>query len=500
MKLFTLLSRFIVILLLIGPLTVRAQQLPVQNQARIWLQGQNLPLDSGRLADSRQNGYFLSMDTARISPSSFHYRQAFSVDSNASAQALNYLPGNEYSYTLYSVYAPADSMESHVWTIILDSNNYYRLTSTSLTTTFRDTTYTSAQKTGPVINKTRLNWKSRSIDSSIAGIYLLGIDSLAFRGRFAEFLLFDRPLSRPENMKIHTYLALKYGISLVDMNYINSHNRLLWNWEKNKAYARGIAGIGRDDSLNLYQLQGCGKAGEGEVILSIGEPTTYHHQHTQHLPDRHYILWGHTRQPLAPNPDTSQADLPNYLSQRTWKIQPRGDSASQLATRLVFKGHQFDTTGQAKLIICRSNAGFHKDSIITLIADSIDQDNRYYFHNIQWDPDSSGADYFTFQAPDTSGHSEYFNQKVQHSGETDYHFACKALPNPARQTFKLFYSCSTLSDVRIDIYNSYGQHLRHLEVPERRWFKKPFSFEHSGVYLLKVQNQKQTQTLKVIVK
>ncbi|WP_128330383.1 hypothetical protein [Apibacter sp. HY039] len=59
-------------------------------------------------------------------------------------------------------------------------------------------------------------------------------------------------------LKINSYLAVKYGITLdpsSQPNYISSDGTVIWNGSTNTGYQNNIFGIGRDDNSSLYQKQ-----------------------------------------------------------------------------------------------------------------------------------------------------------------------------------------------------------------------------------------------------
>ncbi|GEM_PF-1187970 len=56
--------------------------------------------------------------------------------------------------------------------------------------------------------------------------------------------------------KVHTYLALKYGISMNNnADYLGGNNANVWNRTTNNGYNNHLFGIGRDDSSGFYQKQ-----------------------------------------------------------------------------------------------------------------------------------------------------------------------------------------------------------------------------------------------------
>jgi len=67
--------------------------------------------------------------------------------------------------------------------------------------------------------------------------------------RFSQQLMPDADIQ-----KIHTYLALKYGIT-ISTNYLSSDSIVVWDRTANAPYNQNIIGIARDDYSGLYQKQ-----------------------------------------------------------------------------------------------------------------------------------------------------------------------------------------------------------------------------------------------------
>ena len=87
-----------------------------------------------------------------------------------------------------------------------------------------------------------------------------------FNGDIQEIIVLSGPknttLSDFELQKIHSYLSIKYGISLEPEkskknypNYVNSNGDIIWDGTKFKPYQNHVFGIGRDDKSGLYQKQ-----------------------------------------------------------------------------------------------------------------------------------------------------------------------------------------------------------------------------------------------------
>lgn len=79
-------------------------------------------------------------------------------------------------------------------------------------------------------------------------------NSFFFNGQIAEVAVYNRQLSAAERIKVASYLALKYGITLPH-DYVDPGNNVIWSTATNTGYGFNITGIGRDDCNGLHQKQ-----------------------------------------------------------------------------------------------------------------------------------------------------------------------------------------------------------------------------------------------------
>jgi hypothetical protein len=123
-----------------------------------------------------------------------------------------------------------------------------------------------------------------------------------FNGEVAEFVVYTGALTLAQLNRIHSYLALKYGITIdqsTARNYIASDNSVIWNAGTMASYANDIAGIGRDDNAQLDQRKSTSSNSPSDVITmansSISAPTAFG-------ADLRFLVWGHNGQGLSADP------------------------------------------------------------------------------------------------------------------------------------------------------------------------------------------------------
>ncbi|MBU2525390.1 MAG: hypothetical protein KKC03_02170 [Bacteroidetes bacterium] len=159
--------------------------------------------------------------------------------------------------------------------------------------------------------------------------------------KVAEIAIFsNRKNDLTERLKIESYLAIKYGITLgnngVSKNYVDSDGSILF--PSSSGFNYNIAGIGRDDISTLNQKQSKSvnalqtvediTIGLENIFLTNSENTAQFNQ------DKSFLIWGHDNGSLNPSPAVAY-DLSNgipglstivdYTSiNRKWKIVETG--------------------------------------------------------------------------------------------------------------------------------------------------------------------------------
>lgn len=82
-----------------------------------------------------------------------------------------------------------------------------------------------------------------------------------------EALFIPKKLKKTDLDRVHSYLSIKYGISLKGLKYFNSSGDVIWDPEKHKEFKDRPTGLGRDDNNELYQKQ---SSNQEDKIVVIG--------------------------------------------------------------------------------------------------------------------------------------------------------------------------------------------------------------------------------------
>lgn len=214
-----------------------------------------------------------------------------------------------------------------------------------------------------------------------------------FKGILPEYVIYDRVLSYSERLRVESYLALKYGISInqtIPTHYLNSCGAVIWDSREFFTYRANIAGLGRDDKSGLYQRRSGSMQTPGLLDIACSG-----------LEDGDFLIWGDNNQPLK---FLEQRDNPKRLL-RSWGIAITGDYMSKPST-LNFSASQIREMNPLQAgevywlaIDDTGNEGFLPEST-NFYANTSGSNIRLGFENIIWDKNLSGSDVFTlFAAP-----------------------------------------------------------------------------------------------------
>jgi len=149
----------------------------------------------------------------------------------------------------------------------------------------------------------------------------------------AEFILYKRALSALERNQVESYLAVKYGMTLMQTgtyanDYTNSTGGVIWNHTANAPFINNITGVGRDDAAGQNQKQSLSINNRAMVTMYHGTvpgvfPALNADNTYDFATDQSYILFGDN---LADTLVTQCATSGRFKKMaRTWKVQVTGN-------------------------------------------------------------------------------------------------------------------------------------------------------------------------------
>jgi hypothetical protein len=146
-----------------------------------------------------------------------------------------------------------------------------------------------------------------------------------YNGHIAEVIIYTQGLSAAEELRVNSYLALKYGITLdqtTATNYVSSTDAVIWT--AGGGYDNFIAGIGREDCQDLFQKQSQSINTGSTVAIYLGDQTAglpaTNQTNTATLEDASFMLWGNNNGAVTYAPSTGIFDL----MARKWRVKETG--------------------------------------------------------------------------------------------------------------------------------------------------------------------------------
>lgn len=302
--------------------------------------------------------------------------------------------------SILAVFQSADTTERGVWgTEQALSRNVLLTTRRAIGPDTIADNYGKHEKV-TVLNSVLQNWDKTGTSSSNAFMSLGSAGKTKsykpFQGSLAELIVFDRALTFLERVQYETYLAIKYGTGLTNGNFVSSGENLLWHVEKNAAYGRNIAGLGRDELFKLYQKQSGSAYDSALLLMSVGPLAASNPANTATINDQDFILWGDNGLPMSTKPGLGADSVVSFV-QRKWLVTATGNTANKLVTELYIDATKLPAEPLGYwLVIDRSGQGnFSIDNLEYILPDRV-ANGKVIYKNVIWDKDGSGKDNFGF--------------------------------------------------------------------------------------------------------
>lgn len=142
-------------------------------------------------------------------------------------------------------------------------------------------------------------------------------------GLIGEVIAYERDLDLAEKVRVRSYVAIKYGVTLAH-NYVAANGTTtFWDRDINDGYNDNIAGIARDDQGSLYQKQSNSINPGLQVVISTTGLAGTNATNTIGLSDQQFLVWGDNGLAKSPSvPFATLADgLPYQRFAAVWKVQ-----------------------------------------------------------------------------------------------------------------------------------------------------------------------------------
>lgn len=185
-----------------------------------------------------------------------------------------------------------------------------------------------------------------------------------FSGFIGEVIVFSDDLTSDERNRVESYLALKYGVTMVaaddggtggvdERDYRASDSGVIWDFSDQSAgFNSDIAGIGRDDGSCFAQLKSKSESTDAIVTMEISSLST----------DDSFLIWGNDNAALEAAPNQERpAGILSRLN-REWHVQETGTMGTVSIT--------FDLSG----VNGPSGVGTNNLNLVRLMTDGTDSD------------------------------------------------------------------------------------------------------------------------------
>lgn len=311
-----------------------------------------------------------------------------------------------------------------------------------------------------------------------------------------EMIFIPKKASRTELNKIHSYLSIKYGISLAKGKYISSDGKLIWDPEKHKEFKFRPTGLGRDDGNELYQKQ---SSNQEDLFLAIGKGNIFkmNVENSSLFDQNNFVIWSDD------NKEMGFKDEENLrILERNWEINFIGSTVPQkdYQVRIDKKKMNPDSLPLAYWMLLKNAAGE-----ISKIQGA-EKDDYILFDKVDFINEKSSAlfDHFTFATgpmPKTTGNESGSSGSNPLNNETislDLE-GIKLYPNPVRAGQELTVVFPAMENLSISIYDGGGRLVKMEKIdPKSRSYHTSLRIQSSYLVSL-VLGDKVIKTFKLIV-
>ncbi|WP_161530805.1 T9SS type A sorting domain-containing protein [Riemerella anatipestifer] len=169
-----------------------------------------------------------------------------------------------------------------------------------------------------------------------------GLPAGGFSGTIAEVIFYDRVLSLVEMQQVASYLAVKYGVSLNQLeykNYYNSQGKVIWDYKEHKNFNQNITALGRDDKGNLLQPKSQNSNSEKLVAMAL-QPLE-----SSEIPNDYFVFWSDNGGGLQ---FKKQAEgQPDGIG-RKWRLDYTATKEAKLHTQFSLQNLEKETQEESK--------------------------------------------------------------------------------------------------------------------------------------------------------
>lgn len=419
---------------------------------------------------------------------------------------------NSRNVTTMLVYKVDDAMtEQGLWQLKQENGLQLGLTSRRILNSNSEITYENINREGGVINSLSQSWDSSGKGSIKIGHY----DNILFNGLLAEFLFFDSSVPQESLLCWASYLAIKYGVTLIESDYFSSTGEKIWDYETDKIYSASIIGLGKDSLPGLDQRQSMGM--NGKMVFGLGDYYRTNEMNPNRMNEGDFLIIGNEKLSFDQTENmTIEGNLVEVYGKSLVKVH--GQTASGFSTFLKMDISDWEVVAdEVRLVIDRSGSGdFSGKKLEYYVPTRIDSAGIVYFHDIKWDIDGNGKDLFCFivdkaeemvadeiltdepqKKITTQEQAERLSLSLsdRESRESEY----LLYPNPNYGQYTLMIRYPEIRDVVIKLLTIEGKVLREMNGKGNSDYRFEGEVSTRGQYLFEIESGGEKKNMKMIV-
>lgn len=431
------------------------------------------------------------------------------------------------------VYETYDTLgENALWQMQVDSATRIGQTTQRILNYNGQIGYDTANRMKPVINYLAQSWRAPEVCAPVQT--LCAADSLKLNGHIAEALYFDHRISDTAVIQWISYLAVKYGVTLLQTDYLDSRRNVIWDYTGYPDYCTSIAGLGRDDSTGLYQKQTY--FADGQAVFGMGQLASTNEDNASAIADGDFILFGcrdslHAVSTIYTQEGTTYEVVGRSMAQVT-------GNAHTYSTFILLDTVAAQDSIAPTLLIDRSGTGeFPTGEMEQVQSTGLDSLGYYIYNNIHWDTDGNGRDFFCFAVtmPDSMGIPKVLAANGESNGQWGMNgkterdeTSCqvngcnkeslpiihsksqiessplqiahyKLHPNPNHGNFTVEIIYPEAQDVFVTVYDTDGKVLLKMDGKGQSSYRFADKVQTAGNYLIDIASDTERKTLKMVV-
>lgn len=518
----------LVVTICLGMATVSQAQ--VQHPAA-WLRADSAVLGASSWVDVSGNGLD-AIPAAGSMPNAFsrmNFNKCFEVGGTETFTLPLGINDSRQSdvIVVYETYDTAN--ENALWQVQLDTAKRIGQTTQRILNDNGQINYDTVNRMKPVINYLAQSWRTPELCAPT--LTLCTADSLPLYGRVAEAMYFDHRISDTSVIQWISYLAVKYGVTLAQTDYLDSRRNVIWDYTHYPDYSASIAGLGRDDSVGLNQKQAY--YADGQIIVGVNQMANTNEENAATLINGDFILFG-CRNALQHVSTVYTQEGATYEVIGRSLVQVTGN-AHIYGTFILLDTAAVQDIVAPVLLIDRSGTGeFPAGETEQVQSTGLDTLGHYIYSNVHWDTDQNERDFFCFAVtmPDTMGTPKALavnnggentetrdnlandgrRDALQHVSTDDLktqqssipnssslipHY--KLLPNPNHGNFTVEIAYPEAQDVTVTVYDSDGRLLFTMNGKGQQAYRFENSVPTAGHYLIDITSDSEHKTLKMVV-